>query len=315
MQAKGALAQIIMDFEAVYGANPGAPNGRRMPFVSTTMKASQALNDDEIIRASRSPAPPTAGNIDASGNIVVPIDKRAIGYWLTAMFGNPVTTGAADLYTHVWKLGDSQPSFLLEKGFTDINQYFLYNGCKVGKAAFSFGGDGAQRMTLDLQGAKETIAAASYDATPLDTVLDYFNSFHLSMKEGGANIAYIKEASLDLDFGLDADQFPIGSAGVRTNILEGIVNPTGSLNAFFMDAVLLNKAVQGTETSLEWKWVAGSHSLEFVLQEVLLERNSPEISGRGGVSVSLNYRGYHQNHADGSAVKVTLVNDVASYAM
>lgn len=314
-QAKGALAQILLDFESKYGAIPAAPNGRRMPFISTSLKASQALNDDEIIRATRNPAPPTAGNIDVSGNIVVPVDVRAFGHWLTAMFGNPVTTGAAVPYTHTWTISATQPSCVLEKGFTDINQFFLYNGCKIGKASFSFGGDAAQRATLELMGAKETLGVTSFDTTPTDTVLNYFNSFQLTMKEGAASIAYIKEATLDLDFGLDGDQFPIGSAGERVDILEGIVNPAGSLTAFFMDSALLDKAVNGTETSLEWKWASGAHSLTITLPEVILERTSPEIGGRGGVLVNLNYRAYHQDDAGNSAIKVVLVNDVASYAM
>lgn len=76
-----------------------------------------------------------------SGSVTVPVDQIGIGYWLAAMFGSPATSGSGDPYTHVFKVTDGQPSLVLEQQYPDIGTYETFNGCKISKFSFTYGGD------------------------------------------------------------------------------------------------------------------------------------------------------------------------------
>ena len=52
-------------------------------------------------------------------------------------------------FSHTFKSGGVLPSFVVEKGFTDIAQYFLYTGCKVGKMALNIDPEAVQKISFD----------------------------------------------------------------------------------------------------------------------------------------------------------------------
>lgn len=313
-RAKGAKSQLLMAFESTYNTTPETPEAVRLPIISSTVKSTQNLIESAVIIGRRDPVMPARGNIDVGGSIEVPIDEIAIGYWLKLAFGAPTTTGAADPYSHVFKIGDSQPSAVLEQGFTDIATYELFNGVKMSKMSISFGGDGELTAKIDVLGGKETIGGSSVDATPTTLTLMKLGNFQAALKEGGVSIATCLSCDLNFDFGLDGDTYCIGGNGFRTSIEEGIVQITGTVKAFFENTTLLNKAINGTETSLEITLTNGTHSLAIKLPEVIYERNSPGIDGPKGVNIELPFRAYYDNAADASAAVVTLVNSQAAYA-
>ena len=106
-------------------------------------------------------------------------------------FGSVTTTGSGP-YVHTFKIGSTLPSFLAEKGFTDINQYHLYNGCKVNRMAVSLTPEGFQDVTFGIMGAKETISGGTYDATATDLGKQSFDGFAVAtIEEGGSAIAYV----------------------------------------------------------------------------------------------------------------------------
>jgi hypothetical protein len=317
-QARGRNAQLLLDFETDFGTDPAAADAKQMPFYSNGLTGSRNLVEDTVIRKSRSPAQPSRGNVDVSGDIVVPVDVNAFGWWLTAMFGEPETTGESSPYTHVFALDDednTQPSLVLSKEFTDIEQYFTYNGCKVSRLSMRFGGDGELQATISIMGAKETLGEATYDAEPAEITLKKFSNFQAVIEEGGSSLAIGTEVSLDIDFDLDGDQYVIGGQGIRGDIPEGFVKVTGQLTALFEDDALVKKAINGTESSLKITLTNDTDKLEFLIPELLYEQRSPGIEGPKGVKVQLNYRGYYSDHEDEAVIKVTLTNGVESYAI
>lgn len=313
-RAMGNKGVLGLDFESTFGTTPGTPSGRKMPFNKCNLTGKQNMNNPETITGSRNPVAPSLGNIDVSGSITAPLTVRDFGWWLKSAFGAPVTTGASAPYQHVFKVGNTMPSLVLEQGFTDINQYFLYNGCVVSKMGFSFGGDGELVSTIDIMGAKETLAATSFDSTLTEMVFDRFANFQAAIKEGGSTIANCTEASIDIDFGLDGDTYCIGGQGFRTAIAPGIISVTGKIKALFENATLLNKAINGTESSLQITLTNGTNILDLLISELVYERSTPGIDGPKGIFIELPFRAYYQNGADSSVIKATLTNDVASYA-
>jgi hypothetical protein len=92
-RAQGARALMALAFETTYGTPP-ASGFTRMPFASTTLGAEQPLLNSELLGYGRDPLAPIKDAVTADGDVVVPIDAEAFGFWLKAAFGAPTTTGS-----------------------------------------------------------------------------------------------------------------------------------------------------------------------------------------------------------------------------
>jgi hypothetical protein len=315
-QAKGFNAQFIMGVETEFGEMPATAAGVKLPVNSAQIKSKQSFIETDTITGNRSSAAPARGNIDVAGTVVIPVDEEAIGYWLKAMFGNPTTTPPATgqtVYTHLFTPGLEQASLVLEQGFPDIGVFELFNGCKINKFALNLGGDAELTASIDVIGASEKIQNASFCAAPVTVNWSRYSNFQASLQEGGAALATVTNASLNVEFGLGGDNYTIGGNGFRTAIPEGIIKVSGEIKAFFENKILLDKAINGAETSLAFKLTNSGNSLEFVLGEVVYERNSPVIEGTKGIVIDLPYRAYYQNSAQGGIITATLVNAKTAY--
>ena len=315
-QARGMKGALLLAFEQTYGVTPVAPVAYRLPFNKNTLTGKQSLIEANTITGRRDPVAPGLGQIDVSGNIEIPLDVRNIGIWLTIMFGVPVTTGTTAPYTHTWKVHDDMPSVTIEKGFGDLSKYAAYPGCKISKFALSAAvGNNELTANVDIMGANESLNSASIDNDPTQLQLLRFNNFQAAVIEGNTALATCRKMDVNIDFGLDGDTYCLNGQGSRTDIGEGLIQPSGNIEALFKDTTLLDKAINGTETSLKLTFINGPHSLEILLPELIFERSTPTIDGPKGLLLSLAYRSFYSDNADNSAVKITLINDVASYTL
>lgn len=319
-QAKGMKAQLLGGIkEATFGTKPSISKGEsiKLPIISTGLKSSRRLIESNVIRGRRDAYEPYQGNIDVTGNVVVPVDQINFGYWLQMLLGDPVSTANSDPYTHTFKVGDTIDSWELEVGYTDITQFFLYSGVKANSLAMSIGGDGELQATIELVGAGETVGSSSMDTgTPTVAAFTPFLFSQATIKEGGSLVADIRSidftASNNLESG--ADTYLIGGAGKRGLIPEGKFTVTGTLKALFADVTLYTKAVSGTESSIEIIFTNGTHTLTFTISEVMYEQNAPGIPGPGGVYVDLPFQAYFENQSpDVTILQAVLVNAQAAY--
>ena len=104
--AVGAKTKILMDVETSYGVAPSVPAGVLLPVNSFSLKPSRAKNTPATLTGRYDPAEPFDGNLEVSGGVVVPVDARAFGHWIKAMFGAAATTGSGEAsdtapFTHV----------------------------------------------------------------------------------------------------------------------------------------------------------------------------------------------------------------------
>ena len=113
-RAQGARAQMALAFETTYGTPP-VSSFTKMPFASTSLGAEQPLQTSELLGYGRDPQAPIKDAVTADGDVVIPIDAGAFGFWLKAAFGTPTTTGAGP-YTHEFRSGNwAMPSFSDER--------------------------------------------------------------------------------------------------------------------------------------------------------------------------------------------------------
>lgn len=507
-QSKGFATRTILDIENGFGMEPSVKAGKSVPFNSNGVVGTRELQDPGTITGTRNAPDPFMGNMDANGDLVVPADLKAFGWYLRAMFGAPVTTGSGT-YTHVFKIsGNTMPSLVLERQFLSLasRAAMRVSGCRINRWAFNptGGGDelvhtfgiiganetkilppstlpygaavgaktftgagtvgaasftgsglndatsggtftgspsGSYRVQIDSTGATDTFkwskdggatwvaetvaitgaaqtlekgvtvtfaattghtsadrwdiavtasledltlgtanwglgttnykvqvdAAAATDtfkwsndggstwkatgvamtgaaqelengvtvlfaATtghalntywtftttgPTDlaaTMSRIVNAQCSAMAEGGSGFTQARDLSLEVAFGLDTEDYRLAGAGIRSDLPEGMVAVTGTLKAIFADFALLDKAIAETESSLQLTWTKSTHSLVILLPEVKYSRKGPAVDGPKGIMQELAFKAYYGNGTDASAIKVTLVNDVASYA-
>jgi hypothetical protein len=303
----------MIGFESTYGTAPSA--GYTLPFNSCDVVGTKARNTPATLTGTRNPVVPFAGNQDVSGNIVVPADSDAMAYWLAAMFGDPISNGA-DPYVHEYKIASTMPSITIEKAFTDIasNVYERFVGCKISTMSITIGGDGELVVSMGVLGKQMTEETSAFDAAPTSVSIDRVDNFSAAMTEGGGALSNAREVTLDIDFGLDADQFVIGASGTRGDIPEGIVAVSGNLMTLFEDKTLLDKAINDTESSLKVTVTQSANSvLEFEVQELLYSVNGIPVDGPQGLMVNLDFQGYYTDGSEASALVARVTNNVSSY--
>ena len=314
-QAIGVYSQLGFVRETTLGTTPTSPDVKTLPFNSCTVSAEQNMTSPQTLTGRRDPVEPILGNINVGGEIVVPLDVNAIGWILAMAFGNPTTTTVSTgVYQHVFKPSNTQPSVSLERKLSN-GDYYVDRGCKVSSLGFNFGGDGELVTNIGILGCSEIVDDDPLDASPTEITLDRVNNFQAALKEGGSNIAIATELGLNINFGLDENGYAIGGGGQRSRINEGLIEVSGSLTAFYDDDTLIAKAIAATETSLQVKLTKGSNSLTIDIPELLFARKSPSIENATGIMQSLNYNGYYKDNSDGTAIKFTLINGTASYAI
>lgn len=232
---------------------------------------------------------------------------------------------AAGVLTHTIKAGGTLPDYVLEFGATDIGQYQQELGCKLASLGFSIGAKGAIALSTRWLGIKELQATAPFDAAPLDNGKRSFDNMGIAaadMKEGGVACAQILSIdNISLDNAVTGDTFVVGGGGFRSGTNADVYKITGTVKAIFEDAALYTKAINSTETSLDFKVKRGSgdgtdgnETIQVVISEIQYSPKSPTIPAGGGI-VELPFVGYYDNSADGTALKVVVVNSVLPGAM
>lgn len=317
-QAQGSKAYLALQKESTFAADPGAPALIKIPFSSESIGRSIALETNDHITGNRNNSAPVRGNTDVNGSISFNLGAYP-GELLLGALGSVSTTGAGP-YVHTLKVGNNLPSFVIEKGFADIGQYFKYNGCKVGKLNLTATPAGFQKASVDIMGAKETASGTSFDATLTDLGDTPFDGFLLSsVMEGGGSITGVSEISLSIENDLDGDTFTLGSNGQRGSINEGKAKVSGTIKGFFENLALYNKAVNQTESSLFIAYQrgtgsgsAGNEYLSFEIPELVYSVKTPAVTGPKGIFYELDFEGYYGNDADASALIVTLKNTQAT---
>lgn len=316
-QASGSRSQIIYDQETTFKSTPGSPDAKLLPFKSESLRLSRELVSSEAITSARNPKTPRKGKYEVGGAIELEINPY-LGVLFKHALGVVSTTGAGP-YTHTIKVGALPIALCIEKGFTDIAQYFLYNGCRTNKLSMAFAAAGIVTGSIDILGAKETVGGASFDSTPADLGHNPFDNFEASIQEGGSAIAIVTECDFALENNLDGDVFVIGGNGERNSLPEGMVKVSGTLKALFENLTLYNKAKNHTESSLKITLLrgdglgsAGNESLEIFVPELIFKPEAPVIPGPKGILVELPYEAFYDNSSEASTIQMILKNTVAT---
>ncbi|MEE4112481.1 MAG: phage tail tube protein, partial [Desulfobacteraceae bacterium] len=214
---KGSTASIMLGFEATATYGTAATAGYVLPVnYGESLVGTQPINSVNTIRGNRNPNQGFRGARSVSGQIPVPVDSVCLPYWLAATFGDPTTTGSTSPYVHEYKIANTQPSFTLEKAFTDLDtsRYLRFLGCKMGGFSIEVGGDGELVMNFDVAGAQDSWGTSAFDSSPTSPSLTRINMFDGAVVEGGTTSTIVTAVSLNVNLGLDTrpETISIGSS-------------------------------------------------------------------------------------------------------
>jgi Phage tail tube protein len=166
-RAYGSSAHLLMKRETVYG-QAATGNYIRMPFNRCNLGSEQGLIDDPVLGQGRDPLAPLQDVINDEGDIVVPVDPRYLGLWLTGLFGDPNTTDNLDgSWDHEFASGDDDlPSYTVEVGMPKVPAFFVHAGVKLNSIALEFTRSGPAAATINAIAQGETRFGTTQGGTP-----------------------------------------------------------------------------------------------------------------------------------------------------
>ena len=117
-RAYGSSAHLLMKRETAYG-QAATGNYIRMPFNRCNLGSEQGLIDDPVLGQGRDPLAPLQDVINDECDIIVPVDPRYLGLWLTGLFGDPNTSFGSTSFGQITgtKVGPRQMMFGLKYHF------------------------------------------------------------------------------------------------------------------------------------------------------------------------------------------------------
>ena len=315
-RAQGARAQMALAFETSYGTPPPPDqNGSgftKMPFASTTLGAEQPLQTSELLGYGRDPQAPIKDAVTADGEVVIPIDAEAFGFWLKAAFGTPTTTGAGP-YTHEFRSGNwALPSFSVETGMPEVPRFAMYSGCMVDSLNWQMARSGLLTATASIVAQGEAIGTSTAAGTPTNIALKRFGHFNGSITRNGSNIGNVVSADLTYANNLDRIE-TIRADGKIDGADPSIAALTGNVVVRFADQTLVTQAISGEACELEFSYTLPTgETLTLTAHAVYLPRPRIEISGPQGVQATFDWQAASDPVA-GRMCTVTLTNDREVY--
>ena len=310
-RAQGARAVMALAFESVFGTPP-VSGFFQMPFASTTLGGKSGLLPGDLLGYGRDPQAPQKDLIDVSGDIVVPVDAVAFGYWLKALLGAPTTTGAGP-YTHTFTSGGaSLPSLSIEKQMPEASSYAMMKGLMANSMTMTLQRGGLLTASIGLMGMGEDSATTSQAGSLAAIELRRFGQYQATIDRDGSPLGNVPSLELNFSNNMEAAD-TAGNGGMLAGIDPGMTSLTGKATTRFADTVLLTQAVDGTSCELEVGFVNGADSLTMTLHEVYLSRPAREITGPQGIQCSFDLMGAKAS-SPARMMTAVLVNDIASYA-
>lgn len=309
---QGAKVVTAFAFESVYGTAP-ASGYTQLPFISTTLGASQPLLDDDILGLGRDPQAPIKDAVTVDGDHVIPVDSDGLGYWLKLLFGAPVTTGTTPKI-HTFNSGNwTLPSASIEVQMPDVPSFAMYSGVKADRLSISMARAGLLQATVGLIGQGESLAASTAAGSLAQLATQQrFGSFNGAIKRDTVTLANIETAEINYLNNLDRIE-TIRNDGKIDGLDPSKAMMNGNIVARFADTTLLTQAQNGSPCVLEFSWTIGANAiLTITAHAVYLPVPKREVTGPGGVRVTFDWQAA-KAVSPARMATVVLTNTVASY--
>jgi len=188
----------------------------------------------------------------------------------------------------------------------------MYTGCMLDQLSWSMARSGLLAADAKLIAQGENVATTTAAGTPTAYPLQRFGPFNGAIKRNGTALGNI--VSADLTYSNNVERIETIRADGRIDGADpSIASLTGKIDVRFADTTLMDQALNGTASSLEFSWVISANvSLTLTAHKVYLPRPRAEIQGPQGIQVSFDWQAAYDSTA-GQMCTVVLKNTIASY--
>ena len=310
-RALGANIRMCGKLEPAYGTAPSG-NFHQLPLISGDYGLDQPLEANDVIGLGRDPTEPTRGQISVGGQVTIPVDLRAIGWWFASLLGIPTSTGTGPDYVHTYTSGATTlPSLSLEFGHPEVPCYFLSTGVMLDSLKLSWSPQGKASAALQLIAQGEDKAVTSGAGTPTVWPITRVQQFQGSIKKNGQPLGSVTSVEVAIANGMDPVRVIRDDAKID-GVDLGIAAVTGSIAVRFANTDLIDAATDGTPIALQLGWsISATRSLILDLPAVHLPRSKRQVNGPRGIEMRLNWQA--SKPVATPMLTVTLNNDVTGY--
>ena len=272
--ANGSAVQYYY-IEEVAGAVPATPAWKPIRFVSAGLTPSINQVSTAEMNQFRQQQASRGGTYSVAGDIAVELSFSSFDDLIQAAMQGTWTA-------NVLKIGKVVRTFTILERHTDIDVDYVYRGCRVSTMAISSPLNAPVGVTFSMMGTKAQKFTVPVGSTYLPaTATDIMITTNLVLKEGGVDVAYATEWSVNLDNGMEA-LFALGSREAF-DISNGVAVVTGSMSAYLVDEVLWDKVLDETSTSHSIELKEGADSYTIDLPKVRYTQGQKQVSGPGAV--------------------------------
>jgi hypothetical protein len=248
--------------------------------------------------------------------LVIDADSRGLPRVLRSAFGAPVTTGpVSTIYTHVWNSGAKAETYFALQIQTGASEFRVYRGLTGASLGLTGRGDQANNydINISLRGLTRAKVGAWVGSAPA-AIFDPSPAQRLIMKLGGAAATNIISAGLNWNRRLAEGAFLSQTPAISGLTPDANAEHTGqcSVRAIAGAFDTLEEANTASDIVLQFTGMAANHDIQF--QHILSEFDAAPlpINGPGLVERDFSWKAYQD--ATNPALKITVKNDIASYA-
>jgi hypothetical protein len=280
--ATGSRKQVAYIAEVTFNVTPTTPQTQVIEFVDFKAATNAPLLTDPSLRSDRQISFARRGNDSIQGDIEVVMCAANFDEFVEAAFQGTWST-------NVLKIGQTQRSFSIEEGFTDLAQFHAFTGCVFDTMTMDVTVDKLVTTKFAFIGASETaFSGTSLDVTPT-AITSKPKFYHVggTFKEGGSTVAYLSAISWTLKNNATASN-ALGVSGVRA-ITSGKVEVTGKVTALFEDVVMYNKFKNNTDTILEYTLTDATNTHTYFFPKVKYVMGMIQGNGDGPLTVEVEF--------------------------
>jgi len=292
--AQGSRSRLGFKTETTFGTTPSG-NFEPLPFSTHSLNLTKDRVAGTDINSHRMPTVDRHGNKSVAGDIVADLRHAEYDELIQAalMSDNDFATGftAGDGSTTVTNaaiLGTTPTYFSIEDYAADIDQARLFTGMTVNTMAVSMAPNAMVTATFGMIGKDMTIGATEKTLNA-GAGNEPFDAYSGDIKLG--NVGSLGSALTlitAMDFTLTNSFAPTFVIGEDTapDLEFGTAALEGTVSAYFEDAVLINRFLNETESSLEVSVGDGTNTLTFTLPRIKI--NSADVGVDGPTSRIVN---------------------------
>jgi hypothetical protein len=272
-----------------------------------------SLSGDNATWAAQGDTAGAAVDVSEAGIYTLESDTDG-NYLVVRSAGSPTGTSAtvtvsSTQNTHIIRRGALPIGMTMELGYTDIDQYQVFRGCRVNSMDLQIPESGIVTGSLDIIGKTPVALSGTSLGTPTGSTHSPIMEHEASFQEGGA-----AGTALALAMSLQNNLEPVSGIGTREiiGLAEGKGDLTGSVTVLFEDETLVNKVINETASSLRLTFTVTGGSLDILLPRVkYFGPAGAGIETDRGLVVPMEWQAL-EDSAESSDIVVSITNTEAS---